>query len=47
VDPRFIVITRGGISKGQDMMTPTKTIDESRVKRTTEKTPEFDLRKEK
>jgi hypothetical protein len=47
VDPRLIFITRGGIAKEEDMMTPTKTTDESRVKRTTEKTPEFDLRKEK
>jgi hypothetical protein len=47
VDPRFIVIIRGGSSTGEDMMTPAKTTDESRVRRTAEKTLEFDSRKEK
>jgi hypothetical protein len=46
VDPRVSVITRGGTATGEDRMTPTKTTNKSRVKRTTEKTPEFDPRKE-
>jgi predicted ThiF/HesA family dinucleotide-utilizing enzyme len=45
VDPRVVVITRGGASTGEDKMSPTKTTDESGVKRTVEKTPEFDSRK--
>jgi hypothetical protein len=47
VDPRVNVITRGGIVIGEDRMTLAKTTDESGVKRTAEKTPELDPRKEK
>jgi hypothetical protein len=46
-DPRVIVITRGGIATGEYRMTPIKTTDESGVRRTTEKIPEFDPRREK
>jgi predicted ThiF/HesA family dinucleotide-utilizing enzyme len=46
VDPRFIVITRGGAATGEDEMIPAKTIDESGIRRTVEKTPKFDPRKE-
>jgi hypothetical protein len=47
VDPRVSFITRGGATTGEDKMFPGKTIDESGVRRTTEKTLEFDPRKEK
>jgi hypothetical protein len=47
VDPRVIVITRGGASTGEDRVTPWKTTKESRVIRAAEKTQEFDPRKEK
>jgi hypothetical protein len=46
VDPRVIVITRGGIVKGEDRVIQGKTIDESGVKKSTEKTQVFDPNKE-
>jgi predicted O-methyltransferase YrrM len=47
VDPRFILITRGGIAIREDMITPGKIIEESRARRAVKKTQEFDPRKEK
>jgi hypothetical protein len=44
---RVIVITRGGVVTGEDRVTPENTTKESRVRRATEKTQVFDLRKEK
>jgi hypothetical protein len=46
-DPRVPVITRGGIVTGEDIVTPGKTTEESRVRRVAEKTQVFDPRKEK
>ena len=47
VDPRFVVITRGGAATGEDKVTPGKITEESRVRRVVEKTHEFDPKKEK
>jgi hypothetical protein len=47
VDPRVIVITRGGPAIGEDRVTPGKTIEQSRVRKAAEKTQEFDPKKEK
>jgi hypothetical protein len=47
VDPRVVVITRGGIVTEEDRVTPGKTKEESRVRRVVEKTQEFDPKKEK
>jgi len=47
VDPRVIVITRGGIVTEEDRVTLGKTKEESRIRRVVEKTQEFDPRKEK
>jgi len=46
-DPRAIVITRGGASTGEDRVTQEKTTKELGVRGVTEKTQEFDPRKEK
>jgi hypothetical protein len=46
-DPRVIVITRGGVVIGEDRMTPRNIIEESGVRKYTEKTQVFDVRKEK
>jgi hypothetical protein len=47
VDPIFVVITRGGTAIGDDIVTPGKTTEESKVRRAAEKTQEFEPRKEK
>jgi hypothetical protein len=47
VDPRVIVITREGTTTGEGRIIPVKTTDELGFRRTVEKTPEFDPRKEK
>jgi hypothetical protein len=46
-DPRFIVITRGGVVIGEDIMTQGKTTDDSGVRKATEKTQNFDAKKER
>jgi hypothetical protein len=46
-DPRVIVITRGGVVIGEDRTTPRNIIEESGVRKDTEKTQVFDVRKEK
>ena len=47
MDPRVVFITTGGTAIGKDKIILAKTTCESGVRRTIEKTPEFDLRKEK
>jgi hypothetical protein len=47
VDPRVVVITRGGVATGEYMVTPGKTIEQSGVKKAGDKTHEFDPKKEK
>jgi hypothetical protein len=47
VDPRVIVITRGGTSTGEDMVIAGKTTEQSGVRKYREKTQEFDPKKEK
>jgi hypothetical protein len=47
VDPRFVFITRGGVATGEDTITPGKTTEQSEVRKSTEKTQEFDPKKEK
>jgi hypothetical protein len=47
VDPRFVVITRGGTIIGEDRVNPGKTIEQSGVRKYGEKTQEFDPKKEK
>jgi predicted ThiF/HesA family dinucleotide-utilizing enzyme len=46
-DPRFIVITRGGTAIGEYRVTLGKTIEQSGVRKATEKTQEFDPKREK
>jgi F420-0:gamma-glutamyl ligase len=46
-DPRVIVITQGGIVTREDRVIQGKTTKESGVRKATEKTQEFDPRKEK
>jgi hypothetical protein len=46
-DPRVTIIIRGGSTTREDKVTLETTTKESRFKRAIEKTPEFDLRKEK
>jgi hypothetical protein len=47
VDPRVIIITRGGAAIGEERVTPWKIIEELGVRRVVEKTQEFDPKKEK
>jgi hypothetical protein len=47
VDPRVVVITRGGTAIGGDRVTPGKITKESGVRRVAEKTWEFDPKKDK
>jgi predicted ThiF/HesA family dinucleotide-utilizing enzyme len=42
VDPRVLIITRGGIATGEDRVTLGKTREESGFRRAVEKTQEFD-----
>jgi hypothetical protein len=46
-DPRFVVITRGGVSTREDRVTPGKTTEQSGVRKSMEKTLEFDPKREK
>jgi hypothetical protein len=46
-DPRFIVITRGGIVIGEYIMTQGKNREESGIRKATEKTKTFYAKKEK
>jgi hypothetical protein len=45
-DPRDDVITRGGIFIGQDRLIQGKTIEDSGIRKATEKTQTFDENKE-
>jgi hypothetical protein len=47
VDPRVIVITRGGVVTGEDIVTPRKTTEQSGVQKVAEKTQVFYVKKEK
>jgi hypothetical protein len=47
VDPRVIVISRGGTTRGEDRVTPGNITEEIIVRRDAEKTQEFDPKKEK
>jgi hypothetical protein len=46
-DPIVTVITRGGTIIGEDRMTQGKTTEESRIRKTAEKTQTFDAKKER
>jgi hypothetical protein len=46
-DPRFFVITRGGVVIGEDKLTQGKNIEDSGIKKATEKTQMFDAKKER
>jgi hypothetical protein len=46
-DPRVIVITRGGTAIGEDRGTPGKTTKQSRIRKSVEKSQEFDPKREK
>jgi hypothetical protein len=46
-DPRDTVITKGGIVTGEDRMTQGKTTKDSGVGKSTEKTQNFDAKKDK
>jgi hypothetical protein len=47
VDPRVVVITRGGTTTREDRVTPGKTTEQSGVRKAAEKTREFDPKREK
>jgi hypothetical protein len=47
VDPRVVVITRGGAATGEGKVTPGKITEELRVRKAAEKTQEFDPKKER
>jgi hypothetical protein len=47
VDPRVIVITRGGATTGEDRAAQGKTENDHGVRKATEKTPTFDAKKER
>jgi hypothetical protein len=46
-DPRFVVITKGGIVTGEDRVTPGKTTYGLGIRKVVDKTQLFDPRKEK
>jgi hypothetical protein len=46
-DPRFIVITRGGVVTGDDRMTQGKTTEDLRIRKATQKTQSFDAKRER
>jgi hypothetical protein len=46
-DPRVIVITRGGISIGEDRTTQRKITEESGIRKADEKTRSFNAKKER
>jgi hypothetical protein len=46
-EPRVLVITRGGTTTGEDILTQGKTIEDSRIRKATEKTQTFDAKKER
>jgi hypothetical protein len=46
-DPRVIVITRGGTSIGEDRMTQGNLVEDSGIKKGTEKTQDFNAKKER
>jgi hypothetical protein len=46
VDPRVIVITRGGAATGEDKVTPGKITEQSGVRKGVEKTQDFDPKRE-
>jgi hypothetical protein len=46
-DPKFIVITRGGVVTGEDRVTPGKIVDGSGIIRAVEKAQLFDPRRER
>jgi hypothetical protein len=46
-DPKFIVITRGGVATGQNRMTHGNIVEDSSIKKATEKTQTFDAKKER
>jgi hypothetical protein len=46
-DPRFVVITRGGVVTGEDRLIQGKTKKDSGVMKSTEKTQTFDAKKER
>jgi hypothetical protein len=47
VDPRVVVITRGGAAIGEDRAAQGKIEDDHGVRKATEKTPTFDAKKER
>jgi hypothetical protein len=46
-DPKFAVITQGGTATGEDRMTQGKIAEDSGIKKATEKTQNFDAKKER
>jgi len=46
-DPRVIVITRGGVAIGEDRAAQGKTENDHGVRKSIEKTPTFDAKKER
>jgi hypothetical protein len=47
IDPRFILITRGGTVTGEDKVTQEKTTKDSGVRKVVKKTQTFDATKER
>jgi hypothetical protein len=45
--PRVIVITRGGVVRGEDRVTPGKTVEGSGIRNVVEKAQLFDPRRER
>jgi hypothetical protein len=46
-DPRVIVITRGGVATGEDIMTQGKLAEDLGIRKATEKTQAFNANKER
>jgi hypothetical protein len=46
-DPRFVIITRGGVSTGEDKATQERSENDHGVRKATEKTPTLDAKKER
>jgi hypothetical protein len=46
-DPRFFFITRGGVSKREDITIQRKITEDSGIRKAVEKTHAFDARKER
>jgi hypothetical protein len=46
-DPRFSIITQGGVATGEDRAAQGKIVDDHGVRKATENTPMFDAKKER